>query len=156
MNPKESFHHDGEMSDMKRKLLPAEGTSITIIRSITEDGDFFMRIFSALFYGFTSFAIIVVNKIILTTYKFPSFHILGIGQMVATILFLSTAKYFKWISFPNYSSDVPKRVFPLPLFYAGNLVCGLGGTQKLSLPMFTVLRRFTILMTVIGEFYVLK
>lgn len=154
MNPKESFNYDEDMIEGKGKLLPAEGTSITI--AIAEEGTFFMRIFSALFYAFTSFAIIVVNKIILTTYKFPSFHILGIGQMVATILFLSTAKYFKWISFPGYSSDVPKRIFPLPLFYAGNLVCGLGGTQKLSLPMFTVLRRFTILMTVVCEFYVLK
>ncbi len=33
---------------------------------------------------------------------------------------------------------------------------GLGGTQILSLPMMIVLRRFTILMTMIGEFYLLN
>ena len=43
----------------------------------------------------------------------------------------------------------------MPLFYIGNLVLGLSGTQKLSLPMFTVLRRFCILMTVVGEYWVL-
>lgn len=47
------------------------------------------------------------------------------------------------------------QIFPMPLFYLGNLVLGLSGTQKLSLPMFTVLRRFGILMTVVAEYWVL-
>ena len=37
--------------------------------------------------------------------------------------------------------------------YLGNMVFGLGGTQNLSLPMLTVLRRFSILMTMIGKFF---
>lgn len=44
----------------------------------------------------------------------------------------------------------------MPLFYLGNLVLGLSGTQRISLPMFTVLRRFGILMTVFAEYYVLN
>lgn len=92
--------------------------------------------------------------------------------MIATIIILQLAKILKIVSFPNYTNDVPKKVddnliiqhsnfdlfqvFPLPILYFGNLVCGLGGTKHLSLPMFTVLRRFTILMTVIGEYIVLK
>lgn len=133
-----------------------------------------LKLTSALFYAITSFLIIVVNKIVLTNYAFPSSHFLGIGQMTATLFILGSAKLLQIITFPPYSRDLPAKVstclivdtlvneciflsqvFPLPLFYAGNLVFGLVGTQRLSLPMFTVLRRFTILMTVIAEYVVL-
>ncbi|CAG2182248.1 unnamed protein product, partial [Oppiella nova] len=78
------------------------------------------------------------------------------GQMLATIIILSIGKSFNIINYPNYSRDIPLKIWPLPVLYMGNLVCGLGGTKHLSLPMFTVLRRFTILMTLVGEYYVLN
>ncbi|RWS26120.1 hypothetical protein B4U80_00077 [Leptotrombidium deliense] len=121
-----------------------------------EKSTFFMRIFSAVFCGFSSFLIIVVNKVVLTTYRFPSFNFLGLGQMIATIVILGTGKQLNMISFPDCSFDVARKAFPLPLFYFGNLISGLGGTQRLSLPMFTILRRFAILMTMIGEYFILK
>ena len=47
---------------------------------------------SAAFYAFTSIAIMMVNKSVLTYYKFPSPQILGVGQMIAAILVLSLGK----------------------------------------------------------------
>lgn len=59
---------------------------------------------------------------------------------------------------------------PLPVFFFGNLLFGLGGTQAVryfyyvidisydiisSLPMFTALRRFSIWMTMVGEQFIL-
>ncbi|KAL3284914.1 hypothetical protein HHI36_019046 [Cryptolaemus montrouzieri] len=116
---------------------------------------FFKKIISALFYGVASFMITIVNKTVLTTYGFPSFQALGIGQMATTIIVLFVAKKFHIVSFPHFQLGTFKQIFPLPLFYIGNMIFGLGGTKELSLPMFTALRRFSILMTMILEFYLL-
>ncbi|OTF71331.1 hypothetical protein BLA29_014533, partial [Euroglyphus maynei] len=59
------------------------------------------------------------------------------------------------IKYPYYSRDVNAKISPLPIFFFGNLVAGLGSTKRLNLPMLTVLRRFTILMTMCGEYYIL-
>jgi len=121
-----------------------------------EYSELLKKVLTALFYGISSFMIMVVNKRVLTVYSFPSFQVLGIGQMLATILILSVGKSLKIISFPDLSTETFRKIWPLPLMYLGNMVFGLGGTQNLSLPMMTVLRRFSILMTMIGEYYVLK
>lgn len=114
------------------------------------------KILSALFYGIVSFLIIVVNKIVLTTYGFPSPYFLGVGQMAVTIILIWVLRQAGVIDFPEVSLATCRKVFPLPIFFCANLVCGLGGTQKISLPMFTALRRFSILMTMIGEYLVLR
>ncbi|ENN73591.1 UDP-sugar transporter UST74c-like [Dendroctonus ponderosae] len=116
---------------------------------------FLKKILSALFYAVASFMITVVNKTVLTTYGFPSFQVLGIGQMAATILVLFVAKKLRLVNFPSFDLSTCGKIFPLPLIYIGNMIFGLGGTKELSLPMFTALRRFSILMTMILELYVL-
>ncbi|KAL1517245.1 hypothetical protein ABEB36_001034 [Hypothenemus hampei] len=116
---------------------------------------FLKKILSALFYAVASFMITVVNKTVLTTYGFPSFQVLGLGQMVATILVLFLGKKLKIVSFPSFDLTICNKIFPLPLIYIGNMIFGLGGTKELSLPMFTALRRFSILMTMVLELYIL-
>lgn len=113
------------------------------------------KIGSALFYGLASFMITVINKTVLTTYRFPSFLVLSIGQMTASIIVLGLAKQFGIISFPDLGRDTARKIFPLPLIYLGNMMFGLGGTQALSLPMFAALRRFSILMTMLLELKIL-
>ncbi|CAH1774428.1 unnamed protein product, partial [Owenia fusiformis] len=115
----------------------------------------FYKLLAAAFYGGSSFFIIVINKVVLTSYKFPSFQFLGFGQMLFTVILLFIGKRVGIITYPDLSLDIPKKVMPLPLIYLGNTVLGLGGTQRLNLPMFTVLRRFSILFTMIAEYWIL-
>ncbi|XP_014447433.1 UDP-N-acetylglucosamine/UDP-glucose/GDP-mannose transporter isoform X4 [Tupaia chinensis] len=113
------------------------------------------KLLSALFYGTCSFLIVLVNKTLLTTYRFPSPIVLGIGQMAATIIILYVSKLSKTIHFPDFDKKIPVKLFPLPLLYVGNHISGLSSTSKLSLPMFTVLRKFTIPLTLLLETIIL-
>lgn len=115
-----------------------------------------MKIWTALFYACASLLITVVNKTVLTTYSFPSFQVLALGQMVMTVLVLYCGKQFSVIKYPDMHSRTFVEISPLPFIYIGNMVFGLGGTKELSLPMFTMLRRFAILITMIAEYYVLS
>ncbi|XP_075252153.1 nucleotide sugar transporter SLC35D1-like [Convolutriloba macropyga] len=114
------------------------------------------RLATAAFYGISSILIILSNKSVLTVYDFPSSQVLGVGQMVFAIILLGSlggvGKIF--IPAPNYATM--RKIWPLPLLYCGNLFSGLGGTKELSLPMMTVLRRFSILMILIGEIWLLN
>lgn len=114
-----------------------------------------MKVSSALFYGLSSFMITVVNKTVLTTYKFPSFLVLSLGQLTASVIVLYLGKQLKFVTFPDFHADIPRKIFPLPLIFLGNMMFGLGGTQALSLPMFAALRRFSILMTMLLEMKIL-
>ncbi|XP_032068506.1 UDP-N-acetylglucosamine/UDP-glucose/GDP-mannose transporter isoform X2 [Thamnophis elegans] len=113
------------------------------------------KLLSALFYGTCSFLIVLVNKTVLTVYRFPSPMFLGVGQMVTTILILYVSKLNKVIHFPDLDKSIPTKLFPLPLIYIGNHISGLSSIGKLSLPMFTVLRKFTIPLTLLLEIIIL-
>uniref|UniRef100_A0A7N8WV73 Solute carrier family 35 member D2 n=1 Tax=Mastacembelus armatus TaxID=205130 RepID=A0A7N8WV73_9TELE len=116
----------------------------------------FLKFFSALFYAGSSFLVTVVNKTVLTGFRFPSYMCLGIGQMITTLVVLYAAKTSNAVHFQDFDKSILFKIFPLPLLYVGNHVTGLASTKKLSLPMFTVLRKFTILMTMILEVYILR
>jgi hypothetical protein len=89
------------------------------------------QIGASLFFGITSILIVMVNKTVLTSYNFPSFQTLGIGQIVAIILIAQFAKFIGVVNFPDISRKQLFKIFPLPLFYIINLIFGLASTQKL-------------------------
>ncbi|XP_053264265.1 UDP-N-acetylglucosamine/UDP-glucose/GDP-mannose transporter isoform X5 [Podarcis raffonei] len=75
--------------------------------------------------------------------------------MVTTILILYVSKLNRIIHFPDFDKSISRKLFPLPLIYVGSHISGLSSTSKLSLPMFTVLRKFTIPLTLLLEVIVL-
>lgn len=142
-------HRPDNVGHLKEEVL------MDSIKSKEEVSMYVKKVTSALFYGLSSFMITVVNKTVLTSYKFPSFLFLSLGQLASSIVVLSAAKRLHIVSFSPIQSNTFQRIFPLPLLYLGNMMFGLGGTKSLSLPMFAALRRFSILMTMLLELHIL-
>ncbi|XP_055300624.1 UDP-sugar transporter UST74c-like [Sitodiplosis mosellana] len=145
------------------KLIPideeeedsSEDEQLNCNGNVLESSELWKKIGSALFYGVASFFLTVVNKTVLTSWHFPSILVISIGQLAAAIIVLYVGKQMDVITFPDFKSDIPRKMMPLPFFHLGNMVTGLGGTQALPLPMFTALRRFSILLTMLLEIKIL-
>ena len=59
------------------------------------------KIMAAVFYGVSSFAVIFINKIVLTTYDFPHFIFLAAIQFSATTIVLATLVLLKKLDIPG-------------------------------------------------------
>lgn len=115
------------------------------------------KVIIALFYGGSSIAIMFVNKIVLTSLEFPSFNFLALLQYAFSVLILSLQRWvFRSVHFPPLSWSVLWDVMPLPLLFLGNTVSGLGATKKMNMPMFVLLRRFSIVCTMLLEIRLLR
>ena len=114
-----------------------------------------VKIGSAFFYGISSMVVIFINKIILSEYQFHHFYFLGAVQFGVTCFILIILALLRKVELPPLSMSILTDIAPVFLLFFGNVMCGLGSTQSLNLPMFTVLRRFSILMSMIGEYYIL-
>ena len=134
----------------------------------------FDKICAAFFYGFASLAVIFVNKIILTSFKFPFYQVLATVQFAATTVILMVLVYFRKIEVTRLSKEVFWEVVPISGMFLANVISGLGGTGSLNLrkivvyvhkyyhfnlyvcvAMFTAIRRTSILLTLLGERFVL-
>lgn len=136
------------LTTTQESLLNQDKSSDGQYKSLTK------RLLSALAYGICSFLITVINKTVLTTYAFPSANILGVGQMVSTIMILRVAHLFGTVTIRTVSLR-NKKLFVLAFLYLANLMTSLGGTKSLPLPMYIALRRFSIALTAMLEFYIL-
>lgn len=88
----------------------------------------------------------------MTEYNFPFFDFLAAIQFISTTSVLTILILLKKIEVPYLNYSIVVEILPVSLMFLGNVICGLGSTKSLNLPMFTALRRFSILMTMIAEY----
>lgn len=111
------------------------------------------KIGTALFYAVSSLGVIFANKIVLSTYAFPSVQTLAFLQFASTTLALKVASMLGYIKLLPISVRGVKSILPLSTCYLLNILTGLSATQNLSLPMMVLLRRASILMTMVSSLY---
>lgn len=124
----------GTKSNESYERLPTEDEDeqLDCDKKSDEIPEVWKKIGSALFYGIASFFLTVVNKTVLTSWHFSSFLVISIGQLAAAIIVLYVGKQINVITFPDFKTDIPRKLMPLPFFHFGNMVTGLGGTYKIS------------------------
>lgn len=109
---------------------------------------------TALFYAITSVGIISANKVTLTQYAFPSASVLAFLQFGVTVACLGVLKILGVIDLAPLDVKSVRVVLPLTALFLADVLMGLFATGNLSLPMFTVLRRFSIPTTMLLERFV--
>ncbi|KAL9184149.1 hypothetical protein ACHAXT_002235 [Thalassiosira profunda] len=114
------------------------------------------KVGTALFYATSSLGVIFANKIVLSTYKFPSVQTLALLQFTSTTLALKLASVLGYVNLLPISVAGIKSILPLSTCYLLNILTGLSATQNLSLPMMVLLRRASILMTMLLEKWMLN
>ena len=109
------------------------------------------KVGAALFYATSSLGVIFANKIVLSTYRFPSVQTLALAQFTATTLALKLASLLGYVDLLPISVQGIKSILPLSTCYLLNILTGLSATQTLSLPMMVLLRRASILMVSVAR-----
>ncbi|CAM9335917.1 unnamed protein product, partial [Pylaiella littoralis] len=156
----EEEEQEKEEEDSKAKYLPLTqkdvANGVMGEKDAVEAPTLLAQATAALSYAVASLMVIFVNKLVLTTKEFPSFFFIAISQFTSTCLVLSLLNVTGHIKIARLDRSTAKAMVPLMVLFLGNTVSGLGGTKHINLPMFTVLRRFSILMTMVMEKYILK
>lgn len=106
---------------------------------------------SGAFYCAASLALIYCNKVVLTQHKFPSSTALAAAQFLFTCLSVGSLSFFNVVDIARPTIATVQNTLPLTVLYLSDVVLGLAATSALSLPMFTVLRRASIPMTMCLE-----
>mmetsp|Transcript_14340 Transcript_14340/g.21878 ORF Transcript_14340/g.21878 Transcript_14340/m.21878 type:complete len:572 (-) Transcript_14340:127-1842(-) len=116
------------------------------------------KLCAAAAYAGTSTFIQLFGKVTLTTYGFPSANVAALLQSVVAVLLLSGAKHI--LGMKHLYSDITWSsiwsMMPLTIIQVVNVSLGLVGFQLLSLPTYVALRRFTIVLTLLAEVFILK
>lgn len=155
--PAEDAHHlivDGASEADTEKLLPLHHQEAAAARPAPPTQA--KKVGTALFYACSSLGVIFANKVVLSTFKFPSVQTLALLQFASTTTALKVASSLGYLHLLPISVKGIKSILPLSTCYLLNILTGLSATQNLSLPMMVLLRRASILMTMLLEKWMLN
>uniref|UniRef100_A0A7S1J7R7 Sugar phosphate transporter domain-containing protein n=1 Tax=Eutreptiella gymnastica TaxID=73025 RepID=A0A7S1J7R7_9EUGL len=126
------------------------------VKPHTKNSSMIESVGAALLYGITGIGAMLISKVAFSVYKFPSPPFIAFLQLMLTTSSIAILKQMHFVQFEDLSINACRMVWPMPIFFMGNALCSLGGTQAVSVPTFSALRKFSILMVMVLEKVVLK
>ena len=76
-------------------------------------------------------------------------------QGFVTVVCLNLMRKLKFIDYPNFDWAVARKVAPLSFVFISYVVISLISLGRVNVPMFTALRRVTVVFVMIEEYYLL-
>ncbi|KAL3681801.1 hypothetical protein R1sor_024757 [Riccia sorocarpa] len=120
----------------------------------------------ALSYMGCSVMLVMFNKAALSTYSFPCANVITVLQMICSTAVLFMLRKLNVIKFTGEGNGmvdlasggfVPvrtlKRTAPLSIAYLFYMVVGMASIRGVNVPMYTTLRRTTVLFTMVMEYF---
>jgi GDP-mannose transporter len=126
-----------------------------------KDNNAWSGILSCLMYTFCSVFMVLSNKAISTTLPeklkkdLPQLTVI-LFQCIVAVMLVEGAKFFKIVEYPAFNIKTARAWLPLNLLFIGMLVTGFLSLVYVSVPMVTVFKNLTNLVTVTGDVYIFK
>ena len=117
-------------------------------------------IFICVFYGLSSSSLSFFMKIVISTYNYNHPYVVLFLQFTINIIIALLMYFFlkpnKVFNAPNFSVQNLKDCFLVTLVFLVNVLVGLFGLKRLSIPMFLAVRRFCTLFIYFSDVFILK
>ncbi|KAL6523907.1 UDP-N-acetylglucosamine transporter ugnt1 [Orobanche minor] len=133
-------------------------------------------VYAAIFYMTSAVLLVIFNKAALSSFSFPCANVITLCQMICSCCFLYALRCLKLISFSTNELSIPviatdqdsKTILfvppirtligasPLSLIYLLYMVASMESVRGVNVPMYTTLRRTTIVITMILEYILVR
>ncbi|NP_001385977.1 GDP-mannose transporter GONST2 [Zea mays] len=111
---------------------------------------------SGICYCIASCSMILLNKVVLSSYNFDAGISLMLYQNLISVLILLILELFRVISTEELTWKLIKVWIPVNLVFIGMLLTGMYSLKYINVAMVTILKNMTNIITAIGEIYIFR
>ena len=136
-------------------------SNIHKMSSKEESTAFGAAMMSSLFYSLCSIATVIANKYVSyglpndVREKIPDMVVILIQCFIAVVL-VEFARLMRWVEYESFKLETARAWLPVNLLFIGMLCSGFISFVYVSVPMITIFKNLTNLITVAGDWFLFK
>ncbi|KAG8349004.1 putative UAA transporter family Triose phosphate Transporter family [Trypanosoma vivax] len=98
-----------------------------------------------------SMGMILLNKLIMYTYKLNFPMSILFVQNACAVLLVVMAKYMGWLDYPDFDRGVAKRWLPLTILFVGMLWTSMKSLETMSVSVHSIVKGLAVILTAVGD-----